>query len=102
MKGYIARTFRRLLESNSNALCRQHVLHDLAPLYYYHNLGVTNYFGQFLRHNTGLRQAVKVKMMDLEFVGLIYLANGKRRAGDFVAAARTAHQAAHKSRFAAA
>jgi hypothetical protein len=78
------------------------VLYNIAPLYHYYDVGLSDYFGQFVGHNTGLGQTIKIKMMNFELVCFVYLINCKCRAGDFVATGRAARQAAHEGSFASA
>jgi len=77
------------------------MLHYIRPFHNGDYGRITGYLCQFVSNDAGLVQPVKIKMVDLQPIGLIYLANGKRRAGDPVSAAKSAHQTADEGSLAA-
>lgn len=63
---------------------------------------VTYDFGQFVGQNSCFLEAIKIKVVDLEFICHVDLAYREGRAGYLVLAAGAPRQAAHKCRLAAA
>lgn len=101
-KRQLADTFRSLGKVDSQTLFGQHVLDDIRPFNDDNYLRVADDFRQLIGYHAGFVQAVKIKMVDLEIIGLVDFADSKCWAGDFILGTCAAGQAAHKGGFAAA
>lgn len=76
-------------------------MHDVAPFHDRHGTGFMHVFRQFVGHDAGFLQTVKVKVENPEVRRLVFPADRKGRAGNFLQAAGSTDQTTGKSGLAA-